>query len=254
VLRLLGLALPTLLTLLLPVSLLLAVLVAMGRMSADSEVIAMRACGVGLARNVRPALALAALVFLAAAANSLWAEPLATRSFKKALYDSVKGRLSVMTQAGVFTELADGSRCTRKGWTRRPERCATSSSISSAGPPEGSGSSPDRGRSPKRPAACASISPAARCTSVSGRESLPAPEFRDLPAPGAALGVFHRLAEHRVGADPRGRPHGLRPEPKPRGAAGAQSALAVPASCLVFGLLGASLGVYHSRSGRAGGS
>lgn len=108
VLHLLALALPALLPLLLPVSLLLAVFLAVGRLSADSEVIAMRACGVGLGRNARPVMILSGAVLAVTAGSSLWAQPLAGRVFKDTLYSTVKNRISVSTETGVFTPLARG--------------------------------------------------------------------------------------------------------------------------------------------------
>jgi LPS export ABC transporter permease LptG/LPS export ABC transporter permease LptF len=55
-LRLLALTLPNVVVLTLPMSLLLAILVGVGRMSADSEVVALKASGVGLAGLYRPIL------------------------------------------------------------------------------------------------------------------------------------------------------------------------------------------------------
>ncbi|MDF1554373.1 MAG: LPS export ABC transporter permease LptF [Deferrisomatales bacterium] len=106
--RLLALALPSLMPLLLPVSLLLAVLLAMGRMSADGEIVAMRASGVGLAENLRPVLVLSTLTLLLTAGISLWAQPQASRTFNDLLYQSVKNRIGLTTETGVFTELAQG--------------------------------------------------------------------------------------------------------------------------------------------------
>ncbi|MEO8503226.1 MAG: LPS export ABC transporter permease LptF [Acidobacteriota bacterium] len=56
--RLFWYTLPNILVLTLPMSLLFAILVAIGRMSSDSELIAVRACGVSLYRLYRPILAL----------------------------------------------------------------------------------------------------------------------------------------------------------------------------------------------------
>ena len=61
-LRVLGFSLPHIVVLTLPISFLLGLLIAFGRLSADSEVIALRASGVDLARLYRPVAALAVLV------------------------------------------------------------------------------------------------------------------------------------------------------------------------------------------------
>jgi LPS export ABC transporter permease LptG/LPS export ABC transporter permease LptF len=55
-LRLLALTLPNVIVLTLPMALLLAILIGVGRMSADSEIVALRASGVGLAGLYRPIL------------------------------------------------------------------------------------------------------------------------------------------------------------------------------------------------------
>jgi LPS export ABC transporter permease LptG len=64
VLQLLVLALPKILVLTVPMSLLLGVLVGLGRLSADSEVVALRAAGVSYWRMARPVLLLGFLAFL----------------------------------------------------------------------------------------------------------------------------------------------------------------------------------------------
>ena len=77
VFQVLVLALPALLPLLIPVSLFVSLLVTMGRMSLDHEVVAMRACGAGLAWNLRPVLLLSTALALLTATVSLWVQPAA---------------------------------------------------------------------------------------------------------------------------------------------------------------------------------
>ncbi len=62
--RLVALSLPWIIVLTLPMAFLLGVLIGLGRMSADSEVVALRACGVGPAALYRPALGAAAALSL----------------------------------------------------------------------------------------------------------------------------------------------------------------------------------------------
>src|SRR5215216_4376485 len=54
VIRMMATLIPQALALTIPMSLLLGLLVAFGRLSADREFVAMRACGVSLARLLRP--------------------------------------------------------------------------------------------------------------------------------------------------------------------------------------------------------
>lgn len=106
--RLLALIYPAILMVVMPASLLLAVLLAMGRLSSDSEVVVMRACGVSLTQNLRPILALASLVMVACLIVSVWLAPAGRREFKRAVLDTVVSRLNVSAEEGTFTELAQG--------------------------------------------------------------------------------------------------------------------------------------------------
>lgn len=108
VMRALALAMPVLLPLVLPVSLFLAVLLALGRLSADNEIIAMRACGVSLSRNLRPIMALSLSVMALTAWVSLWVQPSAAAALREVVYDSIKNRIGIATESGVFSELAKG--------------------------------------------------------------------------------------------------------------------------------------------------
>ncbi len=108
VLQLLGLGLPALLPLLVPVSLLVALLLTMGRLSLDHEAVAMRSSGVSLAQNLRPVMVLSTALVVATAAVSLWGQPASARAFQRVLYESVKNRIGLTTQTGVFTEIARG--------------------------------------------------------------------------------------------------------------------------------------------------
>lgn len=108
VLRLLAYSYPALLSLVLPVCLLLAVLLAMSRLCADSEVVVMRACGVSLLENLRPVFYLSTLIMLFCALNTLWLGPLGRREFKLAAMQTVVGRLNLSAQAQTFTELSSG--------------------------------------------------------------------------------------------------------------------------------------------------
>src|SRR5512139_1018161 len=59
--KLLALSLPQFLTLTIPMSVLLGTLIGVGRLSADSEIIALRACGISYRRILMPILALGVL-------------------------------------------------------------------------------------------------------------------------------------------------------------------------------------------------
>ncbi|MFN2387582.1 MAG: LPS export ABC transporter permease LptF [Thermoanaerobaculia bacterium] len=88
VLRLVALSIPWIVVLTLPMAFLLGVLIGIGRLSADSELTALRACGVGPVSIYRPTLAAAAvlsgLVFLLYNTVLPWANEELTRSLARA--------------------------------------------------------------------------------------------------------------------------------------------------------------------------
>lgn len=251
VIRLLVLALPALLPLLVPAGLLLAILLAVGRLSADSEIVAMRACGVGLAQNLRPVLVLSAGVALVTAALSLWIQPRAAVSFKELLHDAVKNRIGATTETGVFTEIA-------RGVTVYAEKMDRDSGVA-----ENLFLSLDRGEH--------------RGVWILARRGT---VFEDAGALGLDLqdGEMHqyeaadrpyrrlRFQHYRLRIPLPGAVFSLGTEEQPTRALWAEARagdreaqlelhrrLALPASCLVFGLLGASLGLHHARGGRSRG-
>lgn len=75
VFTLLGLTSIHYLTVLVPVSLFLAVMLALGRLHRDSEMVAMMACGVGYGRMLKPLLTLAAVVAVGLAVLSMVVSP-----------------------------------------------------------------------------------------------------------------------------------------------------------------------------------
>lgn len=251
VLKLLGLALPAVLPLLLPVSLLLAVLLAMGRLSADGEVVAMRACGVGLGRNLRPVVVLSALVTAAAAAVSLWLQPMAARSFEGALLDAVRGRISATVQTGTFTEVAPGvtlyaERLEGSGLLRNLFLYLDRGPVRGAWVLASQGRLSDAGGALELDLAGGEVhqypgkgAPYRRLSFDTYRLRLPLPAPRD-EQPGAEE---HATAElwRRIGAGAADRRERFELHRR----------LSLPASCLVFGVLGACLGVHHSRAGRS---
>ena len=90
--RLLGYLLPQILEMTLPMALILGILIGVGRLSADSELIALRASGVSYRRILTPVLTLAGISFAASLAMTLFAEPqakyLQRRLYNQQLYSS----------------------------------------------------------------------------------------------------------------------------------------------------------------------
>ena len=80
VFSLLGLGMPTMAQLMLPLCLFIAILLTFGRLYAESEITVMRACGVGQRILVRVALILSLLTAGLAAYNALWLSPWAIQN------------------------------------------------------------------------------------------------------------------------------------------------------------------------------
>jgi LPS export ABC transporter permease LptG/LPS export ABC transporter permease LptF len=99
-----GLVFPPVLTLTVPVGVLVGVLIALGRMSTDGEIIAMRAAGVPSRRVLFPVMTFAVLGTAVAGACSLWLTPLATRETYHILNDLIASQLTAEIQPRVFSE------------------------------------------------------------------------------------------------------------------------------------------------------
>lgn len=87
-----------------PLSVLAALLMAMSRLAADSEVIALQAAGVGPAALLRPALAFAALGALLTLAATVWWGPLGARTMRQLQAELAAGEATYEVQPRVFDE------------------------------------------------------------------------------------------------------------------------------------------------------
>lgn len=101
---LLLLLLPAALIFALPVGTLVGVLIGLGRMSSDGEIVAMRAAGVPSRRVVAPVLFYGLLATLAAAACSLHFNPLAIRETYRLRNEALAQQLTAEIQPRVFEE------------------------------------------------------------------------------------------------------------------------------------------------------
>src|SRR5437660_3033356 len=87
-----------------PMATLIGVLLGLGRMSADSEIIALTALGIGRRRILRPVGVLALGGAVAALAMTTWLGPLALRTFRSLQADLVSSQISFALQPRVFDE------------------------------------------------------------------------------------------------------------------------------------------------------
>ncbi len=99
---------PGFLVITLPMSLLVAALTAFSRLSADSEVTAMKAARISLYSMIRPVMLFSLLIFSVTAATSLVLVPSANTLLKAHLFSMVKSSATVGIEPGVFTSTFDG--------------------------------------------------------------------------------------------------------------------------------------------------
>jgi len=95
---------PGVLTFTVPMATLIGVLLGLGRMSADSEIIALTALGIGRRRILLPVGVLAAVGASVTLAMTIWLGPLALRTFRAIEADLVATQISLQVQPRVFDE------------------------------------------------------------------------------------------------------------------------------------------------------
>jgi len=97
--------LPTFLEIALPLACLLGVMLGVGRLCADSEVVVMRSCGVGIKRLQRPVVALGLLASALAICVSFYLSPLGFQKLSSTLFEIAKSRTTAGLEPGVFNRL-----------------------------------------------------------------------------------------------------------------------------------------------------
>jgi LPS export ABC transporter permease LptF/LPS export ABC transporter permease LptG len=95
---------PGVLTFTVPMATLIGVLLGLGRMSADSEIIALTALGIGRRRILLPVGVLAAVGAGVTLAMTIWLGPLALRTFRAIEADLLASQISLQVQPRVFDE------------------------------------------------------------------------------------------------------------------------------------------------------
>ena len=104
ILKLLTYIMPAFLEVTVPMAMLLAILIAFGRLSADSEMVALRSSGLSLYQLIAPVAIFALLATAATAALSIWARPWGNRALKTALFDLARTRASAGIKPQVFND------------------------------------------------------------------------------------------------------------------------------------------------------
>ncbi|BDH47344.1 lipopolysaccharide export system permease protein LptF [Salmonella enterica subsp. enterica serovar Choleraesuis] len=109
VLSLLGLGVPAMAQLILPLSLFLGLLMTFGKLYTDSEITVMHACGLGKSVLVKAAMILALLTGVAATFNVMWAGPVSARHQDQVLADAKANPGLAALAQGQFQQSSDGS-------------------------------------------------------------------------------------------------------------------------------------------------
>lgn len=104
ILTLFMLPIPTILVLTIPMAVLVGILIGLSRMSADGEVTAARASGIGLRRFVRPVMILALGAWVLAMGMSLFLAPRASRRLHRMEQEVVASEVPYEIQPRVFIE------------------------------------------------------------------------------------------------------------------------------------------------------
>jgi lipopolysaccharide export system permease protein len=106
--KIFGYIMPTFLEVTVPMALLLAVLLAFGRLSSDSEIVALKTSGVSLYQMVVPVLIFTLLVYALTLGLAIWARPWGNARLKAGLYEIAKSRASAGLTERVFNDDFEG--------------------------------------------------------------------------------------------------------------------------------------------------
>lgn len=93
---------PSLIQFVIPLSLLMGVLLTLGRMSSDGEMIALKASGISLARLLRPLLVIFLLTYAITAAFAVYLSPRASYALKRLVYNIARSRAELGLKERIF--------------------------------------------------------------------------------------------------------------------------------------------------------
>jgi lipopolysaccharide export system permease protein len=101
------LILPRFVDIVLPIGVFIAVLLTFNRLATESELVVMRAAGLGPLSLARPVLILAAIAFSILMSFSLYVLPVSSRAFKDLQFEIRHRFVSSLIQEGTFTTISD---------------------------------------------------------------------------------------------------------------------------------------------------
>lgn len=100
--KLLSMILPTFFELTVPMAFLLAILLGLGRLSNDGEILALKASGISPPQILRPMATIAVVIGILTLALTLFARPAANLALKKELYNIARTRVGTALKEKVF--------------------------------------------------------------------------------------------------------------------------------------------------------
>jgi lipopolysaccharide export system permease protein len=107
ILILLGAILPTFFSITLPLAFIMGIMIGLGRMSADSETVALKAAGIGLAEISIPVFALAFIFALLTGATNIWVKPWSYSAFETKSFEIARQKATIGFQPRIFMNQFD---------------------------------------------------------------------------------------------------------------------------------------------------
>ncbi|WP_026766850.1 LptF/LptG family permease [Selenomonas ruminantium] len=104
-----------------PMSMLLATLLTFGRLSSNSEITAMKSCGISFSRIAMPAIVMGIMVSLAAMAFNEYVVPWANTAYRNVLYYEIEGNTGMKSQDHIILKEINGDKIQRLAYARRYE-------------------------------------------------------------------------------------------------------------------------------------
>ena len=102
-----------------PMSMLLATLLTFGRLSSNSEITAMKSCGISFSRIAMPAIIMGFIVSMGAIAFNEYVVPWANTAYRNVLYYEIEGNNGMKSQEHIILKEMNGENIQRLAYARR---------------------------------------------------------------------------------------------------------------------------------------
>ncbi|MCR5757060.1 MAG: LPS export ABC transporter permease LptG [Selenomonas sp.] len=102
-----------------PMSMLLATLLTFGRLSSNSEITAMKSCGISFSRIAMPAIVIGFIVSMGAIAFNEYVVPWANTAYRNVLYYEIEGNNGMKSQEHIILKEINGDKIQRLAYARR---------------------------------------------------------------------------------------------------------------------------------------